>query len=102
MNHSSILRVLALLLGASVVYGHGDLRSLFVIREMEIVGLAPCEHAPCMRIDVDYEALEDDALLVRFGQDDLVFLVSDNTPAGAHGTTRMFILKVRSSFMNRE
>ena len=84
------------MLGASVVCGHGDLRSLFVIREMEIVDLAPCEHAPCTRIDVDYEALGDAALLVRFGQDDLVFLVSDNTPAGAHGTTRMFTLKVHS------
>ena len=82
------------MLGTSVVHGHGDLRSLFVIREMEIVDLARCESVPCMRIDTDYEALEDDALLVRFGQDDLVFLVSEDTPAGAHGRTRMFTLKV--------
>ena len=94
MDHSAVARVLALILGTLVVHGLRDLRSLFAIRETEIFELAPCESVPCMRIDIDYEALEDDELLVRYGKVDLVFLVSDNTPAGAHGTTRMFTLKV--------
>ena len=94
MDLSAVARVLALILGASFVHGHGDLRPLFVIRGTEIIEVASCESVPCMRIDIDYEALEDDELLVRYGKVDLVFLVSDNTPAGAHGTTRMFTLKV--------
>ena len=94
MDHSAIARVLALILGTAVVHGRGDLRSLFVIRGTETIGVASCVSVPCTRIDIDYEALRDDSLLVRFGQDDLVFHVSDNTPAGAHGRARMFTLKV--------
>ena len=94
MDHSAIARVLPLIFGTSVVHGHGDLRPLFVIRGSEIIEVASCESVPCMRIDIDYEALSDDALLVRFGQDALVFRVSDNTPAGALGRARMFTLMV--------
>ena len=95
MNHPSILGVLALvLLQALDVNGRSDLRSLFVLRDTETVGLPECDHDSCKRIDIDYEALSgDEALSVRFGQSDLVFLVSDNTPSGSHGRTRMFTLK---------
>ena len=95
MDHPSILGVLALiLLQALDVNGRSDLRSLFVFRETETVGLPACDHNSCKRIDIDYEALSgDEALSVRFGQSDLVFHVSDNTPSGSHGRTRMFTLK---------
>ena len=94
MYHPSILGVLALILQALYVHGRSDIRSLFVLRETETVGLPACDHNSCKRIDIDYEALlGDEALSVRFGQSDLVFLVSDNTPSGSHGRTRVFTLK---------
>ena len=95
MDHPSILGVLALiLLQALDVNGRSDLRSLFVLRETENVRLPACDHNSCKRIDIDYVALlGDEALSVRFGQSDFVFHVSDNTPSGSHGRTRMFTLK---------
>lgn len=78
-------------------FATANLRSLFTIRESEIVAIAPCENVPCVRIDVDYEALENDVdegegLLVRFGRDDLLYIVSGKALAGAHG--KMVTLKV--------
>ena len=75
----------------------GNLRSLFTIRESEDVVITPCENVSCIRIDVDYEALENDVdegdgMLVRFGQDDLLYTVSKKALAGAHG--KMLTLKV--------
>ena len=93
MHHYWILRVLALTLGAMVVNG-GDLRPLFVIRETETVGVPTCDHLSCKRIDVNYETLTDDAVTVPLGQNDLVFSVSDDTPTGADGRTKLFTLKV--------
>ena len=95
MEHPSILGVLALtLLQALDVNGRSDLRSLFVLRETETVGLPACDHNSCKRIDIDYVALfGDEALSVRFGQSDFVFHVSDNTPSGSNGRTRMLTLK---------
>ena len=57
MDHPSILGVLALILQALYVNGRGDLRSLFVLRETENVGLPACDHNSCKRIDIDYAAL---------------------------------------------
>ena len=94
MKHCSITRAFVLM-GTAMV--SGNLRSLFTIRESEDVVITPCENVSCIRIDVDYEALENDVdegdgMLVRFGQDDLLYTVSKKALAGAHG--KMLTLKV--------